>query len=87
MELRVADEFVVSVFWISRSLNWSRFGFGFGFCVSREREKERERERVLERMIEMEKKITIGVCVMEKKVKCGSEVLSFCSFFSSSFPV
>ncbi len=45
MELRVADEFVVSVFWISRRLNWSRFGFGFGFCVSREREKERERER------------------------------------------
>jgi len=27
------------------------------------------------------KKITIGVCVMEKKVKCGSEVLSFCSIF------
>ncbi|MCI18982.1 hypothetical protein A2U01_0040137, partial [Trifolium medium] len=23
------------------------------------------------------KKIKIGVCVMEKKVKCGSEVLSF----------
>lgn len=23
------------------------------------------------------KKITIGVCVMEKKVKCGSEVLYF----------
>lgn len=27
-------------------------------------------------MVEGEKKITIGVCVMEKKVKCGSEVFS-----------
>lgn len=26
------------------------------------------------------KKITIGVCVMEKKVKCGSEVLSLILF-------
>lgn len=48
-----------------------------------------------EEVVVLPKKITIGVCVMEKKVKCDSEVLSpfhagssvplsfsgFCSFF------
>lgn len=29
-------------------------------------------------------KITIGVCVMEKKVKCGSEVLFLVCFFSET---
>lgn len=28
------------------------------------------------------KKIKIGVCVMEKKVKCGSEVLYYYIFYS-----
>lgn len=31
----------------------------------------------------VEKKITIGVCVMEKKVKCGLEVLFFFAFFDA----
>lgn len=31
--------------------------------------------------MEVHKKITIGVCVMEKKVKCGSEVLFLLHFF------
>jgi len=75
----------------TRSLSWNRFGFGF--CVlgkGRERERERERERVVEssreflRQREMKDeggdfgmKIKIGVCVMQKKVKCGSEVPFF----------
>lgn len=32
-----------------------------------------------------DKKITIGVCVMEKKVKCGSEVLFFFVFQFSHY--
>lgn len=36
-----------------------------------------ESERLTQSERDMEKKITIGVCVMEKKVKCGSEVLLF----------
>jgi hypothetical protein len=49
---------------------------------------ERGRGREMVQMEEEEggfrKKITIGVCVMEKKVKCGSEVLSFFSIYLSN---
>lgn len=31
----------------------------------------------------LKKKITVGVCVMEKKVKCGSEVLFLFVFTTS----
>lgn len=54
-------------------------------------ESERERERVMEaeegKSIHTTNtdtnsyRITIGVCVMEKKVKCGSEVLFLVCFF------
>lgn len=51
------------------------------FCQS-EKKKEKDKKKKMKMKKEKEeesvgKKITIGVCVMEKKVKCGSEVLFY----------
>lgn len=41
----------------------------------KEKEKDKEKKKKMKKEEEVGKKITIGVCVMEKKVKCGYEVL------------
>lgn len=53
------------------------------FCQS-EKKKEKDKKKKMKMKMKKEKeeesvgkKITIGVCVMEKKVKCGSEVLFY----------